>query len=292
MGPKRCNSKEDLFKEFDLSMQMQRKRQKSSGCHQAEPFSDVTAIAEINLEDEREQLFSKTAGNKVSATPQDHRYSVGQEDEMFLSKTFLRAKLENIISKCGIETVGKDVEDCLLMGLGEMMDRLIRNMIRMSKQRVDYEKKRHRILVTSDIHRHFMISNQKCQDQKKPQDEKSNEKRKGADLRLERAARTNKAVRESLGGDDFVSKWTQLSRSRQHEEEPGIGDLPNEKMNKGSKGTGQNFQGKGTGNRAPKRVVTVKDAIRTLEREPQMSKSTFMYRLYERSAVAGTQEKK
>ena len=48
----------------------------------------------------------------------------------------------------------------------------------------------------------------------------------------------------------------------------------------------------GTGNRAPKRVVTVKDAIRTLEREPQMSKSTFMYRLYERSAVAGTQEKK
>lgn len=39
-------------------------------------------------------------------------------------------------------------------------------------QRVDYEKKRHRILVTSDIHRHFMISNQKCQDQKKPQDEK------------------------------------------------------------------------------------------------------------------------
>lgn len=73
----------------------------------------------------------------------------------------------------------------------------------------------------------------------------SNEKRKGADLRLERAARTNKAVRESLGGDDFVSKWTQLSRSRQHEEEPGIGDLPNEKMNKGSKGTGQNFQGKG-----------------------------------------------
>ncbi|KAK1395123.1 hypothetical protein POM88_014179 [Heracleum sosnowskyi] len=334
MAPKRWLSKEDLLKEFDLSMQFQRKRQKSSGVvasrqsensndvsanaevvasHQFENFNDVTACAEIDLDEEQEQLFSKAAGKKVSTSWQHRQCSVHQEEEMFLSKTFLRAKLENIISKCGLKTVGKDVENCILLGLGEMMDRLIRNMIKMSKQRVDYEKKRHFILVTSDIHRQIMIMNRKCQNQKKPPDEKPNrdisdgemdksakssvatkskKKKIGADLRLETAARTNKAVMASLGGDDFISKWKLLSTKAQHEEDPGIGDQPNEKVNKGSKGTGKKIQGKGTENRTgqdrilmvPKRVVCVKDVIRMLEREPQMSKSSFMYRLYERSS--------
>ncbi|KAK1395122.1 hypothetical protein POM88_014178 [Heracleum sosnowskyi] len=344
MAPKRCFSTEDLLKEFDLSLQFQRKRQKSSGVvashqsensndvtasaevvpsHQFENFNDVTACAEIDLDEEQEQLFPKATG-KVSTSRQHRQCSVHQEEEMFLSETFLRAKMENIISKCGLKTVGKDVENCLLLGLGEMMDRLIRNMINMSKQKVDYEKKRHFTLVTSDIHRHIMIMNRKCQNQKKPHDEKPNrdisdgeidksakssaatkskKKKIGADLRLETAARTNKAVRTSLGGDDFISKWKLLStkaQKAQHEEDPGIGDHTNEKMNKGSKGTGQEFQGKGTENRTcqdrflmvPKRVVSVKDVIRTLEREPEMAKSSFMYRLYERSAVAATKDEK
>lgn len=42
----------------------------------------------------------------------------------------------------------------------------------------------------------------------------------------------------------------------------------------------------------PKRVVTLKDVIRTLERDTQMSNSSFMYRLYERSAVAATKDEK
>ncbi|XP_074329975.1 transcription initiation factor TFIID subunit 4-like [Apium graveolens] len=352
MAPKRCFSKEDLLKEFDLSMQIQRKRQKSSKVvaphqlenvkdvyasaevvapHQFENFNDVTACAEIDLDEEQEQLFSKAAGNKASTSLQHRQYSVHQEEEMFLSKSFLRAKLDNIISKCGLKAVSKDVENCLLLGLGEMMDRLIRNMIKMSKQRVDYEKKRHHTLVTSDIHRHIMIMNRKCQNQKEPQDEKPNrnisdgeigksakssadgeigktakssvatkskKKKIGTDLRLETAARTNKAVRASLGGDDFVSKWKLLSRKAQHEEDPGVGDQPSELMNKSLKGTTQKFRGKGTEKRTrqdqflmvPKRVVSVKDVIRTLEREPQMSKSNFMYRLYERSAVAATED--
>jgi len=117
----------------------------------------------------------------------------------------------------------------------------------------------------------------------------------------------NVAARQAVGGSDMLSKWQLMAeQARQKREgldvaaasQQGKGPGPRP-LSKFGKGLGENQEGSkrshsaafGTGGMkrpgrtpfaGPQRTISVKDVICALEREPQMTKSRLIYRLYER----------
>ncbi|XP_078174053.1 TBP-associated factor 4 isoform X2 [Carex rostrata] len=127
-----------------------------------------------------------------------------------------------------------------------------------------------------------------------------------------RTTAANVAARAAVGGDDVLSKWQLMAeQARQKREGLDVGPSsqtgkssatkPGPKFSQGSKeqqeaenrgqgspgGTGRPGEGGPLGSQSPKvaRSISMKDVISVLEREPQMSKSTLLYQLFNRIPV-------
>nr|GMD88959.1 transcription initiation factor TFIID subunit 4B [Ipomoea batatas] len=278
------------------------KKQKVSGAladQSIEQLNDVTAVSGVNLREEEEQLFS---GPKEESRVSEASRRVVQEEEekLILQKIPLQKKLTEIMGKCGLKNMSNDVERCLSLCVEERMRALISTLIRLSKQRADFEKTRHRTIVTSDVRQQIMAMNRKAREEwERKQAEadkvqKTNEDcffpifhylqvNKEEDDKM-RTTAANVAARAAVGGDDMLSKWQLMAEQAKQKRDAASGSHP-------GKGDDRNV---GRNQLVPQtRVgcsITIKDVIAVLEREPQTSKSTLIYRLYERICSDGLAE--
>ncbi|KAG9448832.1 hypothetical protein H6P81_008797 [Aristolochia fimbriata] len=325
------------------------KKQKVSGVLQdqsIEQLNDVTAVSGVNLREEEEQLLA--APKEESRTSEATRKVVQEEEEkLILQKGPLQKKLAEIMSKCGIKSTSNDVGRCLSLCVEERMRGVISSLIRLSKQRIDLEKPRHRFLVTSDVRRQILLMNRKAkEDWDKLQAEEAEKQRKltetdgtiGADMDKDkeegraktvkvnkeeddkmRTTAANVAARAAVGGDDMFQKWQLMAEQARQKREGGhdgsstsqSGKEPNSRSTSGRslQGENQNTENRGASaagasggmrkfgrnpvGSPPHRIarsITVKDVVTVLEREPQMSKSTLLYRLHERVHPSGAPE--
>ncbi|XP_024992557.1 transcription initiation factor TFIID subunit 4b-like isoform X2 [Cynara cardunculus var. scolymus] len=315
------------------------KKQKVSGAfsdQSIEQLNDVTAVSGVNLREEEEQLFS---GSKEDTRVSEASRKVVQEEEerLILQKTPLQKKLAEIMAKCGIKNRSNDVERCLSLCVEERMRGLISNLIRLSKQRVDIEKPRHRTVITSDVRQQIMSMNQKARDEweKKQADAeklqradepegsagidgddgrgKNSKVNKEEDDKM-RTTAANVAARAAVGGDDMLSKWQLMAEQARQKREGGadaastsqpsidVGPKPvstsernfkdNPDMERSSSAVTSTPGGPAARMKKSDfgesdaitiaRSISVKDVISVLGREIQMSRSTLIYRLYER----------
>ncbi|BAB08277.1 unnamed protein product [Arabidopsis thaliana] len=264
-----------------------------------EQLNDVTAVSGVNLREEEEQLFSgaKEDGRVSEAS---RRVVHEEEERLILQKNPLQRKLAEIMAKAGLKQISNDVERCLSLCVEERMRGLLSHIIRLSKQRVDAEKSRHRTFITSDIRLQINEMNQKVKEEwEKKQAEaeklkKPSEGNKEDDDKM-RTTAANVAARAAVGGDDAFLKWQLMAEARQksvseagkdgnQKTTSGGGKNSKDRQDGGRRfsGTGGRRVGKNQGSSLqPKvvRTISVKDVVAVLEREPQMSKSTLMYRL-------------
>ncbi|KAK7828681.1 transcription initiation factor tfiid subunit 4b [Quercus suber] len=324
------------------------KKQKVSGAfsdQSIEQLNDVTAVSGVNLREEEEQLFS---GPKEDSRASEASRRVVQEEEerLILQKAPLQKKLAEIMAKSGLKCISTDVERCLSLCVEERMRGLISNLIRLSKQRVDIEKPRHRTVVTSDVQQQIMTMNRKAREEwEKKQAEaeklrrlndpegnngvdgdKEKDDGRGKSLKANkeeddkmRTTAANVAARAAVGGDDMLSKWQLMAEQARQKREGGVdtsGSQPSKDVSRkplSTSGRKDNQETEKRGNAAPvaasagtvrkpgrnqitlaqtrvARSISIKDVIAVLEREPQMSRSSLIYRLYERVRSDATAE--
>ncbi|XP_065865918.1 transcription initiation factor TFIID subunit 4-like isoform X2 [Euphorbia lathyris] len=299
------------------------KKQKVSGAfsdQSIDQLNDVTAVSGVNLREEEEQLFS---GSKEESRVSEASRRVVQEEEerLILQKVPLQKRLAEIMFKCGLKNINNDVERCLSLCVEERLRGLISNLIRLSKQRVDAEKPRHRTVITSDVRQQLVTMNRKAKEEwekkqaeaeklrkvNEPEGDNGIEGDKEKDENRLKAVKVNKeeddkmrttaaniAARNAVGGDDMLSKWQLMAeQTRRHKDvsqksTSGRKMKDNQDTDKRSPTTASRAVRKFGRNQASvphirvARSISVKDVITALEREPQMSKSTLIYRLYER----------
>ncbi|CAL0332753.1 unnamed protein product [Lupinus luteus] len=314
------------------------KKQKTSGGsveQSIEQLNDVTAVSGVDLREEEEQLFS--GPKEDSRVSEASRRAVQEEEEkLIFQRTQLNKKLVEILVKYGLKGIGNDVERCLSQCVEERMRGLISNLIRLSKQRVDFEKTRHRTVVTSDVRQQITIVNRKLREEweKKQAEEeklrkindventtgvdgdkdegrtKSTKVNKEEDEKM-RTNAANVAARAAVGGDDMLSKWQLMAEQARQKREGGTdlssGSQTAKDMNRKSSSAfrrsmndnqegdkkGPTTTSSGAARKHGKshalasqtrvaRSISVKDVIGVLEREPQMSKSPLIHRLYEK----------
>ncbi|KZV16867.1 TBP-associated factor 4 isoform 1 [Dorcoceras hygrometricum] len=314
------------------------KKQKVSGAildQSIDQLNDVTAVSGVNLREEEEQLFS---GSKEDSRVSEASRRVVQEEEerLILHKIPLQKQVMEIMAKYGLKNMNGDVERCLSLCVEERMRGIIANLIRLSKQRVDMEKLRHRTVVTSDVREKITTINRKAREEwekKQAETEKSQklnetESDSGVDGDKEkdesriRSAKANKdeddkmrataanvAVRAATGVGDMLSRWQSMIEAKQKlggtetlsGSQPGK-DVARVPIPTSTRNTRENQEAekrdhspalstpasvrKVARNRiiVPRvaRSISVKDVVAVLEREPQMSKSTLIYRLYDK----------
>ncbi|KAK3029803.1 hypothetical protein RJ639_038245 [Escallonia herrerae] len=230
------------------SLPLSSKKQKVSGAfsdQSIEQLNDVTAVSGVNLREEEEQLL--TGPKEDSRVSEASRRVVQEEEErLILQKIPLKKKLAEILSKSGVKSISNDVERCLSLSVEERMRGLICSLIRLSKQRVDIEKSRHRTVVTSDVRRQIMIMNRQVREEweksqadsgkvmnepdgsngvdgDKEKDEgrgKSVKANKEDDDKM-RTTAANVAARAAVGGDDMLSKWQLMAEQARQKREGG-----------------------------------------------------------------------
>ncbi|KAL8487611.1 hypothetical protein ACS0TY_024072 [Phlomoides rotata] len=316
------------------------KKQKVSGGfldQSIEHLNDVTAVSGVNLREEEEQLFS---GSKEDSRISEASRRVVQEEEekLMLQKIPLQKKLMEIMAKYGLKNMSSDVEKCLSLCMEERMRGLISNIIRLSKQRVDIEKPRHKTIITSDVRQQITTINRKALEEwekKQAETEKSQklndpESSTGAegdkdDNRARstkvnkeeddkmRTTATNSAVRAAIGVGDMLSRW-QLMAKQGGSDTPSVAqtgkDVGKKPVTTSTRNTRESQEPEkrdsSTAHTTPASVrkvgrnqvvvprvarsISVKDVIGVLEREPQMSKSTLLYRLYQKASADATGE--
>ncbi|KAK6938597.1 Transcription initiation factor TFIID component TAF4, C-terminal [Dillenia turbinata] len=323
------------------------KKQKVSGAfldQSIDQLNDVTAVSGVNLREEEEQLFS---GPKEDSRVSEASRRVVQEEEerLILQKGSLQKKLAEIMARCGLKNISNDVERCLSLCVEERMRGLISNLIRLSKQRLDVEKQRHRAIITSDVCHQILTMNRKAREeldkkqaeQEKLRKENEPESSAGADGDKEkedghakptksnkeeddkmRTTAANVAARAAVGGDDMLSKWQLMAEQARQKREGGTDAASGSQP--GKNGTRKPLSTAGRNAKdsfeAEKRAhaavgisvarklvrhpaipqtstphsISIKDVIAALEREPQMSKSTLIYRLYEKISANAASE--
>ncbi|KAL1209427.1 Transcription initiation factor TFIID subunit 4 [Cardamine amara subsp. amara] len=258
-------------------------------------LNDVTAVSGINLREEKEQLLFSGPKKDGRVSKASKRVVHEEEERMILQKIPLQRKLSEIMAKCGLKYIDHDVERCLSVCVEERMRGLLSNIIRMSKQRIDAEKSRNRICITSDIRKQINEMNQKVKEEwekkhggeeKVKNEETDTEKEDNRSKQVKahkkegdemRAKAANVAALVAVGGDDKFLKWKLMAVERQ---KSSSGSGRNSKKLSGKTG-GKRFE-KNQG--LPKVVpsISVKDVIAVVEKEPHMSRSTLLYRLYNR----------
>lgn len=203
------------------------------------------------------------------------------------------------VAKSGIKHIKDDVERCLSLCVEERMRVLLSNIIRTSKQRTNPEKCRNRICITSDIRKQINEMNQKEKDEQErkhggeeklkndtaKEDKRSEQVKADKEQAEKRAKAANDAALASVGGDNVFSKWKLMAEARQ---KPSSETRRNAKKLSG----GQRLGKKNHGSPKVVRSISVKDVIAVVEKEPQMSRSTLLYRLYDRiCSYVPTQDK-
>ncbi|KAK9270286.1 hypothetical protein L1049_025864 [Liquidambar formosana] len=216
---------------------------------------------------------------------------------------------------------------------------MISNLIRLSKQRVDTEKPRHRTLITSDVRKQILLMNRRAREEwerkqaeleklrkiSEPEGNTGTDGDKDKDEGRTKALKANKeeddkmrttaanvAARAAVGGDDMMSKWQlwaeQARQKREGVDAASVSQTGKDVTHKPSSTSGRSVmenqeaekRGHSTGVSASgavrkagrnqviipqtrvARSISIKDIIAVLEREPQMLKSSLIYRLYER----------
>ncbi|GMY38645.1 TATA box binding protein (TBP)-associated factor RNA polymerase II protein [Fagus crenata] len=284
---------------------------------------DDLSLCGNHLKEEEEQLFSQSkTESQALETPRTSQ--VKEDERLILQKLPLQKKLAQIsknlaIAKCGIESKGNDVECFLSLAVKKRMDGLIGSMIRLSKQRVDFDKPKNQIVHTSDIQHQISVMNLKLkEDQEKKQTEevklcKFNKLRKiwalaakefEADGDTYKAGRSsiipkentvmrvlddskcrkaNIVVRAEIGIDDVVKKWKLMAEKHNRKLGRSSGTQASKDARE-EKGTKHQLLGRSCLVPQMKMVrsLSVKDVMAALESEPQMSKSTFLYGLFEK----------
>ncbi|XP_022937987.1 transcription initiation factor TFIID subunit 4b-like [Cucurbita moschata] len=312
------------------------KKQKLSGAfsdQSIEQLNDVTVVSGVNIEEEEEQLFSSAKEN--SRAFEASRKVVQEEERLLFQKGQLQKKLVEIIAKCGLKGMSNEVERCLSLCVEERLRGIISNLIRLSKQRVDAEKPRHRTLVTSDVRQQITLANQKAREEwekkrgegeelrrlndpedgqrvagEKEKDEgrmKSVKANKEEDDKM-RTTAANVAARAAFGGDDMLSKWQLMAEQARQKREGRMNSASgsqsgNDAVRKFSSAAGRRRKDNQEGtsrsfgstqiNETQTRVarsISVKDLIAVLQREPQMCRSTTIYRSYNRVRAEATDE--
>ncbi|XP_042005368.1 transcription initiation factor TFIID subunit 4b-like isoform X3 [Salvia splendens] len=322
------------------------KKQKVSGSfvdQSIEHLNDVTAVSGVNLREEEEQLFS---GSKEDSRVSEASRRVVQEEEekLILQKIPLQKMMVEIMAKCGLKNMSSDVERCLSLCTEERMRGILSNVIRLSKQRVDVEKSRHKTVITSDVRQQIMAINSKAREdweKKQAETEKSqklseSESSTGADGDKDkddsrgksvkvnkeeddkmRATAANVAVRAATGVGDITSRWQLMIEAKQKQGGSDTSSTPQTNKDAGRKplatSTRNTRENQESEKRDPSaalttpasirkvarnqvvvprvaRSVSVKDVIAVLEREPQMAKSTLLYRLYNRVSADAPSE--
>ncbi|KAF5747990.1 transcription initiation factor TFIID subunit 4b-like [Tripterygium wilfordii] len=326
-----------LLEAFGSSPSLPSKKQKVSGTfadQSIEHLNDVTAVSGVNLREEEEQLFS---GPKEDSRVSEASRRVVQEEEerLILQRTPLQKKLAEIMARFGLKNMSNDVERCLSLCVEERLRGFISNLMRLSKQRMDAEKPRHRTVITADIRQQIMMMNQKAKEEwerkqaeaeklrknNEPDSDSGVEDDKEKDEARTRSLKANKeeddkmrttaanvAARAAVGGDDMLSKWQLMAEARQ-KRGGGLELSSGSQTGKDANGKPSSTSGKilkdnqdaekrgpATFGASRKLVrneaslsqtrvacsISVKDVVAVLEREPQMSKSTLMYRLHEK----------
>ncbi|GJW60299.1 transcription initiation factor TFIID subunit 4b [Tanacetum coccineum] len=146
------------------------------------------------------------------------------------------------VAKCGVKTVSNDLEWCLSLCVEERLHGLISNLIRLSKQRVDLERPRHRTGITSNVRKQIMSMNQKAQeewdkkhidveklqraDEPEGSSDGDNGRGKSSNVNKEedykmRITAANVAVRVAVRGDDMLSKWQVMAEQARQKYEGG-----------------------------------------------------------------------
>ncbi|OIS96842.1 transcription initiation factor tfiid subunit 4b [Nicotiana attenuata] len=224
------------------------KKQKVSGAfsdQSIEQLNDVTAVSGVNLKEEEEQLFS---GPKEDSrlSEASHQAVREEEERLILQKIPLQKKLTGIMAKCGLKNMSSDVERCLSLCVEERMLGLMSSLIRLSKQRVNIEKSRHRTIVTSDVGQQIMLMNRKVREEwekkqaeaeklqvaNEPEDDIGDDGDKEKDAGCIRSMKGNKeeddklrttaanvAARAAVGGDDMMSKWQLMAEQARQKRE-------------------------------------------------------------------------
>ncbi|KAL1546862.1 transcription initiation factor TFIID subunit 4b-like isoform X1 [Salvia divinorum] len=320
------------------------KKQKVSGSfvdQSIEHLNDVTAVSGVNLREEEEQLFS---GSKEDSRVSEASRRVVQEEEekLILQKIPLQKMMVEIMAKCGLKNMSSDVERCLSLCAEERMRGILSNVIRLSKQRVDVEKSRHKTVITSDVRQQIMTINSKAREdweKKQAETEKSQklsesenstgvdgdkDDSRGKSVKVNkeeddkmRATAANVAVRAATGVGDITSRWQLMIEAKQKQGGSDTSSAPQTNKDVGRKplatSTRNTRENQESEKRDPSvalttpasirkvarnqvvvprvaRSVSVKDVIAVLEREPQMAKSTLLYRLYNRVSADAPSE--
>ncbi|CAF1972489.1 unnamed protein product [Brassica napus] len=262
-------------------------------------FNDVTELSGINLMEEERELLSSLPKKDSRVFKSLRRVVHEEEGRTILQKVPLQRKLAEIMAKSGIKHIKDDVERCLSLCVEERMRVLLSNIIRTSKQRTNPEKCRNRICITSDIRKQINEMNQKEKDEQErkhggeeklkndtaKEDKRSEQVKADKEQAEKRAKAANDAALASVGGDNVFSKWKLMAEARQ---KPSSETRRNAKKLSG----GQRLGKKNHGSPKVVRSISVKDVIAVVEKEPQMSRSTLLYRLYDRiCSYVPTQDK-
>ncbi|KAA3466935.1 Transcription initiation factor TFIID subunit 4 [Gossypium australe] len=367
-----CAGQKKPLEALGYSPPLSSKKQKVSGGfsdQSIEQLNDVTAVSGVNLRvryflEEEEQLFS-VPKDESRVSEASRRIVQEEEERVILQKIPLQKKLAEIMAKSGLKNISNDVERFVSLCVEERMHGLLCNLIRLSKQRVDVEKPRHRTHVTSDVQQHIMMMNRNAREEWEKKQAEAEKLRKLNDPEAEttvdgdkekddgrvkvvkvlsmsnfpsiicpsaiqimrvgnvqankeeddkmRATAANVAARAAVGGGDMLSKWQLMAEQARQKREGGTDSLSGCQAGKdvncrplsaSGKNTGDYQESENRGSLSPPasgssrksgrnqgvsthtrmaRSISVKDVIAVLEREPQMSKSTLIYRLYEKA---------
>ncbi|KAL9254102.1 Transcription initiation factor TFIID subunit 4b-like protein [Drosera capensis] len=241
--------------------------------------SDVTTLIDMDLLAELEELFPIVkSGSQISEVPSR---AVQKEDERLILEKAVEERLRT----------------------------LIRNLVRVSKQRVDSEKSGHRTVVTSDIQQQISsINHEAKEEQKKLAEAQKLLKLYEANKEKNNQIRTSAAkvsAHATVGNNDILSKWQLMAEEAKRRGKGGAantsrsqaimdsahGHLADRRNNQraGRQDNLTDVAASGSVARSgmtqvskAARNISVQDLITVLEREPQMTKSIALYRLYER----------
>ncbi|KAK4434372.1 Transcription initiation factor TFIID subunitb [Sesamum alatum] len=303
------------------------KKQKVSGAfldQSIEQLNDVTAVSGVNLREEEEQLFS---GSKEDSRVSEASRRVVQEEEerLILQKIPLQKKVVEIMAKSGLKNMSNDVERCLSLRVDIEKPRhrtIITSDIRQQimtinrKAREEWEKKQaetEKSQKLNDPENTTGVDGDKEKDESRAKSTKAN---KEEDDKM-RTTAANVAVRAATGVGDMLSRWQLMIEAKQKQggsdttsgsqagkdvaRKPSATSSKNTRENQeaekrdtsGAFATPASVRKVGRNQVVIPRVtrsISVKDVIGILEREPQMSKSTLLYRLYNKVSADAAAE--
>ncbi|XP_020105024.1 transcription initiation factor TFIID subunit 4-like isoform X2 [Ananas comosus] len=180
------------------------------------------------------------------------------------------------VSKYGLTNISSEAERCLSLSVEEYLLRLITRARKMSKQRVVIEKTKHQIVITRDIRKEIASINQKAEEWDRRQAEVAEELLPQRKEKHDEVTAANVAVRAAVGGNDLASRWQLMYKEAQQKREGLGGSVPRNMHT-------HNFRMQEEHpNLEETRRISLEDLIAALETDPQMSKSPWIHRLYER----------